>query len=238
MLIKFAEFIDAATHVAYNSQAKFLGLLAFAMMCADESYQTFCQTDKADTERTLIYHRLDSVGRFQIFRAYPQADMSRGTALQARSLLEVKAVAQLTSGNIEHIVKTTEETGYTLLLVPDIHTFDGYTHDVDCREAEIAASYRGLLAITVFKHTCTAPHGSHLVKVAVGVVGAPFLMLIECSVEIQEIGKNLRGCHLACQLIEVVVAVTGLIADSGLFLPYLYGEYRSGAVAYTLICPN
>ena len=107
MLIKFAEFIDAATHVAYNSQAKFLGLLAFAMMCADESYQTFCQTDKADTERTLIYHRLDSVGRFQIFRAYPQARrMSRGNCFTKRSLLEVKAVAQLTSGNIEHIVKT------------------------------------------------------------------------------------------------------------------------------------
>ena len=59
--------------------------------------------------------------------------------------------------------------------------------------------------------------------------------MIERGIEVDEIGEESAGCHLACELIEIIVGVFGKIAHTTLFLPYLNGEDGCRAIAYTLI---
>ena len=204
-------------------------------MLAGEGHQTFGQADKTYTEGALIDHALDSIVRAQMFGAVPEACHQQGELLGPGCLLEVKAFAELTGSDLEHFVEFLEETGHALLGIDDAHTLDSDTHDIDGREADIAASYRGLFTETVFKHSCAATHSGYLIFIAFGIVGAPFLMLVEGGVEVDEVGEETAGGHLAGELIEIIVGVFRQIAHSALFLPDLYREDRRGAVAYSLV---
>ena len=71
MLIFLAEIIDAAAHVSHDFKTEFLRILILAVMFAGESHKTFRQTDKADTESTLIDYRFYGVVRSEFFSAGP-----------------------------------------------------------------------------------------------------------------------------------------------------------------------
>lgn len=60
-------------------------------------------------------------------------------------------------------------------------------------------------------------------------------MLVECGIEIDEIGEEAPCCDFAGEFVKVVVAVFGKIAHSALLFPYLNREDGSSAVAYTLV---
>ena len=60
-------------------------------------------------------------------------------------------------------------------------------------------------------------------------------MLVECGIQVQEVGEETSGSHFACQFVKVVVAVLRQIAYATFFLPYLYREDGGGSAAYTLV---
>ena len=71
--------------------------------------------------------------------------------------------------------------------------------------------------------------------VALWVVGLPLLVLVECSVQIQEVREESASRNLAGQLIEVEVPILGQIVHTALLLPYLNWEDGSLAVTHTLV---
>lgn len=222
--------------MSHNAKAEFLSLVAFAMVLADKSHETFGQTDETDAEGAVIDDRLDGVGRFQYIRTIPQFRHHQGELFGKGSLLEVETVAQLTGSHFEYVVEILEEFFDTFLLVLYAHALDCDAYDVDGCEAEVSSADGCLLAVAVLEHTGAAAHGCHLILVTLGIVGIPFLMLIERCVEIDKIGEEPTGRNLACQLVEVVIGIFGQVAYTTLFLPYLNREYRCGAVADSLVC--
>ena len=236
MLVALGKLIGLGAHVADYAQTQALGIVALAVVLAGESYKTRCQADKADAERAVVDDRLDAVGGTEHVGAVPQLGHHQRELLCQGGLLEVKSVAELAGGYLEHTVELAEKAGDSLLAVLDAHALDGDAHDIDGGETEVAATDGSLLAVAVFKHAGAAAHRGHLVEIALRVVGRPLLVLIEGGVEIDKVGEEAAGGHLAGQLVEVVVGVVGQVAHAALFLPYLYGEDGCGAVAHALVC--
>ena len=142
---------------------------------------------------------------------------------------------QLTGCDVEHGIQLGEEAGDALFRVGNVHALDGQTDDVDGGERKVAPAYRCLGAESVLEHTRAASHGSHFVQVAFGIVGLPVLALVEGGVQVQEVGEEAPGRHLAGQPVEVVVAVFGQVADAAFLFPDLDGEDGRLAVAHSLI---
>ena len=235
VFVFLGEFVGAGAHVAHDAQSERLGFVAFAVVLADERHKALCQTDEAYAQRAVVDYALHAVVGTEHVGAVPQLAHHERELLGEGRLLEVEAVVELACGDVEHIVKAAEEGVDALLLVADAHALDGYAHDVHRGEAQIAAADGCLFAVTVLEDACAAAHRGQLVLVALGVVGTPFLVLIEGGVEVYEVGEEAACRHLACKLVEVVVAVLRQIAHAAFFLPYLYGENGRGAVAYALV---
>ena len=141
----------------------------------------------------------------------------------------------MTGCQFQHLIQFGEEEGDPICFILHLPTFDGQTHNVDGREGEVATANGGLLAKTVFEDTCTTTHGGHFVPITLGIVCTPILMLVEGRIQVQEVGEEPTGGHLASQLIEVVIAVGRQIADSTLLLPDLDREDGRLAIAYSSI---
>ena len=133
------------------------------------------------------------------------------------------------------MVEFREEGVEAFFRVLDCAAFESEAHDVDGRKRQVSATDRRLFAVAVFEHACATAHCSHFVKVAVGVVGLPLLVLVECCVEVDKVGEESAGGYLAGKFIEVVVAVFRQIVDAAFFLPYLYGEYCCSAIANAFV---
>ena len=61
-------------------------------------------------------------------------------------------------------------------------------------------------------------------------------MLVERRIKIDEVREEAACGHLACKLVEVIVAVLRKVAYASLLLPYLDRENGCGTVADTFIC--
>ncbi len=236
VLVALAEIVHAATHVANNPQTEGLCFFAFAVMFADEGDEAFGKADEADTECALVDYRLDGVFGGESTAAVPQLRHKQGELFCESCLLEVESVVELTGCYFEYVVELAEEVVDAFVAVLDGHALDGKTHKIDSRERKIASSDRGLLAEMVFEHSCAATHCRNLVEIAFGVVGAPFIVVIEGGVEVYEVGEEAACGHFAGQTVEVVVGVFGQVAYAAFFLPYLNREDGGSAVAYTFVC--
>ena len=61
-------------------------------------------------------------------------------------------------------------------------------------------------------------------------------MVVERSIEVYEVREESACRNLACELVEVIVAVLGKVADAPLLFPYLDREDGGRPVSYTFIC--
>ena len=235
MPVTLTEVIDAVAHVGHNLDAQLLGLVALAMMMANEGDQTLGKTDEADAQGALVDDALDPVVGTQIARTVPQLRHEQRELLGHRGLLVLIAGIKLSGSDFQHVVQLGEKAVDALLLVLNVHALDGQTHNVDGRERQVAATDGGLFAKSVLKHAGAASHRGHLMLVALGIVGAPLLVVVVGGVQIDEIGEETPCSHLAGELIEVIVGVTGLVAHAGLLFPDLNGENGRGTVAHATI---
>ena len=235
MVESLAELIHALAHVSYYLKSQLLSLFALAVVLAYKRYQTLSQSDESDAQCTLIDNALDGIQWLQLVGTYPQVLHQQWELLGIGCLLEVETVVKLLCCNLQHLVELCKEHVYTLLLVLLLAALQRQFHYVDGREAQVSATDAGLWSESVLKHTCAASHCGHLVYVALWVVGLPLLVLIECSVQIQEVREESAGCNLTGQLIEVEVAILGQIVHAALLLPYLNGEDGGLAVTHALV---
>ena len=205
-------------------------------MLANESLQAFCQTNEAYTESTLIDNRLYGVCRLKFLATNPELRHKQRELLSESRLLEFETMVELAGCNLKHIIELSKELADTLFLILYIHTLDSQTHDVDGREREVTTSNRSLWSEAILEHSCAASHSSHLILVALRIVGTPLLMLVECSIKVEEVREESASCHLASQLIEVVVWIFRKIVNATLLLPNLNWEDSCFAISYTLVC--
>ena len=235
VVVLLTEIIDTLTHIADNLQAQFLTFLALAVVLTRKGDKTFCQSDEADTKRTLIDHTLDSVTGLQLISTNPEALHQQGELLGEGGLLKLEAVVELLGCHLEHVVELGEEHVDTLLLVLLTHALDGELYDVDGRKRQVTTADAGPRSETVFEHAGTTTHRGHLVLVAFGIVGLPVAVLIIGGIEVQEVGEEPASSHLTSQLVEVEVTVLGQIVHATLLLPDLNGEDGRLATTHTFV---
>ena len=235
VVILLAEFVGTVAHVGHDLQTQLLSFLALAVVLADERLEALCQSDESDTQSSVVDNALYGVGRVQLVSAHPEILHQQWELLCHGSLLELEALVQLLGSDIQQVVELGKEHVDALLLVLDAHALDGELHDVDGREAQVATCDAGLLAPAVLEYAGTATHGSNLPLVALRVVSSPLLVLVECSIQVQEVREETAGCHLACKLVEVVVSVLRQIVYASLLLPYLDREDGCLAVAHAVV---
>ena len=178
MMILLTEIIHAITHIGDDLQAQFLTLCTLAVMLARECHQTLSQSDETDTQRTLIDYALDSIVAFQLVSTDPKTLHQQRELLGEGGLLELETVVELLGSHFEHVVKLGKEHVDALLLILFLHTFDGQFHNIDSGKREVTTPDAGLRSKTVLKHTRTTAHRSHLVHIALRIVGSPVAVLI------------------------------------------------------------
>ncbi len=235
VVIGLGEAVGLVAHERHYPQTELLGLIRLSVMLAHKGYQTFGQSDESDSERALIDDALHGVVGRQLLASDPELAHQQGELLDKGRLLEIEAVVQLASGEIQQLVQLLEEHLYALFLVRLVHALDRKADYVYGGEAEVAPSYRGLGSEAVLIHPGAASHGRDLMLVALGVVGAPCVVLVEGGVKVQEVREETAGADLAGELVEVIVGVLGKVAHSALLLPYLDGEDGGGSVSDALI---
>ena len=237
VVILIAELVHTVAHIGDNLQSQLLCLLALAMVLTNESHKALCQSNEADTQRTLIDDALDGIGRSQFLCTYPEALHQQRELLGESCLLELITVVELLGSHLEHVVELGKEQCDALLfhIIAQHFTFhfstfhfqhalDGELHDVDGGKRQVTTPDTRPWTETVLEHTCTTAHRSHLVEVALRIIGFPVTILIKGGVEIQEVREESASSHLTGQLIEVEVTILGQIVHATLLLPYLDGE--------------
>ena len=100
MMVTLAEFVRTVAHIGHNLHTQLLSLFALAMVLANQGYQAFCQSDKADTQCSLVNHALNAVHRLQLVGSNPQALHQQGELLGKGRLLELESVVELLSSNL------------------------------------------------------------------------------------------------------------------------------------------
>ena len=205
------------------------------MMLAHKGYQTFGKSYETYAKGALIDYWLYGVVALEAAAAVPQFRHQQRELLHKGCLLEVVAFAQLLCRHFEHIIEFGKECIDALLLVFYFAALEGEFHYIDGRERQVTAAHRGLFAKSVLKHACAASHCGYFIFIALGVVGSPLFVIVIGGIEIHKVGEEAAGGHLACQLIQVVVAVFGKITYAFLLFPNLYREDGCSAVAHTFV---
>ena len=167
------------------------------MVLADEGNQAFCQSDEADTQGSVVDDALDGLFRLQVFCAYPEILHEQRELLGHRRLLELEALVELLGCDVEDIVELGKEHVDALLFVLYAHAFDGKFNNIDGRETEVSTCNTCLFSPTVFEHAGAATHCGNFPLVAFWIICTPFLILVECGIEVEEIGEEATCCHLA-----------------------------------------
>ena len=235
MLITLRELISLLLHEADNLQAELLALVALAMMLARESNETFGKTDEPDTESTLIDNRLDTVVWLEVLSTIPETAHHERELLGKGSLLELITLVELLSHEFAHLVETEHEDLDTLLNRRLRHSLDSESNNIDSGKREVTTTNGSLRAEAVLEHTSAATHCSYLIVVTLWIIWSPLLMVVERSIEVEEVREETAGRHLACQLVEVVVRVARQVVDTTLLLPDLDREDSSSMVAHALV---
>ena len=169
--VTLAELVGTVAHIGDDLDAQLLRLVALAVVMSREGNQAFGQADKTDGQSPLVDDTLDLVVGAELAGAIPQLGHEQGELFSHSGLLILEARIELASGDFQHVIKFGKESVDALLLVLDVHAFNGQPHNIDRRERQVAAADGGLFAKTVLKHTCAASHCRHFVLVALRVVG-------------------------------------------------------------------
>lgn len=149
--------------------------------------------------------------------------------------MEVESIVKLTSRDFEDVVELGEETANAFFLILNGHAFDSDAHNVDGREREVASANRSFFAETVFKDACAASHSCYFIDVAMGVISVPFFVLIESSVEVDEVGEETTSGDFASLLVKIVVAVGGKVVYAAFLFPDLDRENGGSSVSDAFI---
>ncbi len=230
------ETVDLLCHVRDDPQAQFLSFLALPVVFSDQGDEALGQTDEANGQGPLVHDGLDGIVLLQFFAAQPEAAHEQRELLLEGGLLEIVTLVQLLGGNIQGPVQLLEEgLDAALFVFLLLHGLDGQFHDVDGGEAQVAAADGGLGTELITIYARTAAHRGHFVDIALRIVRIPGIVLVEGSVQVQEVGEEPAGAHLAGEFVQVIVAVFGQVADAAFLLPDLDGEDGGGSVAHTFI---
>ena len=235
MLIAVRELVGLLLHETNDLETELLALVAFAMVLACECNETFGKTNESDTERTLIDNRLNAVVWLEVLSAIPQATHHERELLGKGCLLELITLVELFCHKFAHLVQTEHEDLNSLFERRFRHSLDSESHDIDGCKREVTSANGSLRAKAILEDTCAASHCSYLVVVTFRIVWSPLLMMIERSIEVEEVREETTCRHLAGQLIEVVVRVTWQVVDTTLLFPDLDWEDSCSMVAHTLV---
>ena len=230
VFVKIRVAVRAIAHVRDDAQAEILRALIFAVMLADERDEAFRQSDEADPERALINHGFDRIVRRERVRADPERGHQQRELLRDRRFLEFETFVQLLRRDVEHGVQFFEKVRDAFFLVGDVAAFERETHEVNRRERKVPAPDGSFFAETIFKNARAAAHRRRLVEIALRIVGAPFFVMIERGVEVDEIREKAVRGNFAREHVKIVVAVGGQVAHAAFFLPNLNRENRGRAV--------
>ena len=236
MTVCLAELIHLASHVVHDAKSKLLSFRRFAMMLAYERDECLGKTDEADTESSVVDYSLDCVIVLKLVAVEPERAHQERELLLERSLLEVESLVELFRRDLESPVKLVEELVDPVISVLYVHALDGELHDVDRGEREVASSDRCLWSESVLEYSCAASHCSYLPLVSLRILRVPELMLVERSVEVDEVREEAACRNLACKFVKVVVAVLRQVAYAALLLPDLDREDGGRTVAHAFIC--
>ena len=235
MLIALRELVGLLLHETNDLETKLLTLVTFAMVLACECNETFGKTNESDTERTLIDNRLNAVVWLEVLSAIPQATHHERELLGKGCLLELITLVELLCHKFAHLVQTEHEDLDTLFERRFRHSLDSESHDIDGCKREVSTTNGSLWAKAILEDTCATSHCSYLVVVTFRIIWSPLFMMIERSIEIEEVREETTCRYLTSQLIEVVVRVTWQVVDTTLLFPDLDWEDSCSMVAHTLV---
>ena len=208
--------VAALAHVGHDVQPQALGLLALAMMRADERLERLGKTDEAHRERAVLEHLAHAILPAELFRIQPDA-VAHEERIIAYLLgrLDLVAVHELPEDQIDLFVQQAIEGRHVAA------RFQAEARQVDGREAQIAAAARHLTALVVHvaQHAGTAAHIGHF-----GVVAPVIILQVERRVDETEVGEEPHGRGGDGQLEQIVVGVAGVVVHPFLDLEDLHRE--------------
>ena len=197
VMILLAESVGSVAHICHNLESEFLCFLAFTMVVTNKGYKAFCQTDKAYTQSSMVDDTFYRFFWFQFLGTYPEIFHQQRELLGHCCLLELEAFIKLLGCNLQDVVQFCKEHVDALLFVLYAHAFDGKFNNIDGRETEVSTCNTCLFSPTVFEHAGAATHCGNFPLVAFWIICMPFLILVECGIEVEEIGEEATCCHLA-----------------------------------------
>ena len=220
----FALGVHPGAHVADDLQAEVLGILALAVVLADQGDQRFRQTDEADGQGAVFENLADLILRPQLVRVDPHAlPHQEGEVEHLLLPLDAEAVEQLLNHQIDALVEQLEE---------EVDVFvgkDAQSRQVDRGVGEVAAA-GGDFPGRVVDVGGNPGAAAHVGDLGFGAAG-PVILQVKRRVQKGEVGEQPLGADLAGQLEQVVVRVAGVVVDPLLDLEDVDGEDGGLAVS-------
>ena len=132
--------------------------LAFTVVSADESLQTFCKSDESNGKRTMLEYLTYGIIRAQLVGVYPNALSHKKEVADPLLALYVETVLELVNGKVHHVLQLFKEESYVMV------GLDSKSRQVDRCKAEISSACYYLPGgiIVVAYYSCTASHVSYL----------------------------------------------------------------------------
>ncbi len=210
-----AKLVTTFAHVADNVETELLAFFVFAVMVTSHGYESFSETDKANTERTV----LDNVAKFVVWIEFFTTDPVALTheeweVLDALVTLEFEAAVKLVSNEIDFLVEFPIETVPVSFgtLASDDTIFDTDARKVDSREGTVTA--RDWTTVGFFEdgshNASAATHGCDF-----GLIVTLFVALeVEWSVNEGKVREEALTGNFHGALEEVVVWIAWVIINA------------------------
>ncbi len=194
------------------------------MVMTDESYEALCQTDESDTECTMVDDAFDGSSGFSLSAPTQRYFISNGNCLAIAVFWNWKRSSSCLAVMSRMLSSLAKNMSMRCCLFSmPMHSMASFTI-LMVEKQKLPRAMLVFSAPTVFEYTCAAPHGRDFPLVTLRIVGTPLLVLVEGSVEVEEVREETTGSYLAGQLVEVVVAIFLQIVYATLFLPDLDGK--------------
>ena len=216
--------VHAGTHMAHDLQTQDTGLLALAVVLANEDLQGLGQADEAHGQGAVLQDLTDLVVPLQLLGVDPHAlAHQEGCVLHTLAALELEALQQLLDAQVDGVVQALEEEVQVTL------GLDAQAGQVQGGEGQVAAAVADLTGgiVHVADDTGAAAH--------VGDLGLRTTFLVVLQVEggilEGEVGEQPLGAAAHSQLEQVIVGFAGVVVDAILHTEDLDGEDGGLAVA-------
>ena len=218
--------VAALAHMADDLQAQLLGLVAFAVVDADQGLQGLGQADEAHGQGAVAQDVGHGIVRPQGLGIHPHAlAHEEGIIAHLFAALDLEAVEQLAEDQVDALIQHIVE------LVQVALGLQAQSRQVDGGEGQVAPAAGDLAAgiVDVADDPGAAAHVGHFrVEVALFII----LQIVGCVQE-GEIGEQALGRGGHGQTEQVVVGIARIVADPLLDLEDLHREDGRLAVAQT-----